>query len=446
MATILLCALPLPSATNSSLKLASSLRNRGHEIVYLGIQDGAVLIEPYGYRFISVFEDWLPLGLVKQWTRSNVEIDSPLKQIRFLLGERKKLLYHQTFIDFLIGGGYREYLKAVDNIKPDLILIDATLHTHWATLAYRSGVKSLYFNPGLPISEDPVIPPLNTALPPGTDPESKAAVRKGWNDFLRKRWIKNKLFQLAGIADWVEHQRKLARVLGYPLERFNIRTELMPLLDFPMLIMCPQAFEFAEAGERPNIHYSQAFIELDRKEPEFPWDKINNDKMLIYCSLGSLASSASFYQRVINAVAQESSWQLVLNLGPELKVTAFHGMPDDAILVNGAPQLSLLRRSAVMINHGGIGTVKECIYFAVPQISFPIYFDQPGAAARVQYHGLGTMGDLIRSTAADIHRLLMNTISDTSIKSRTLAMSQVFQAIETTQAGATLIEFYLPTH
>ncbi len=446
MATILLCTLPLSSATNSSLKLASSLRNRGHEIVYCGIQDGAAMVEPYGYPFISVFMDWFPLGFVKQWTRSNVEINSPLDQIRFLLGERKKLLHHQAFIDFLIGGGYREYLNAVADIKPDLILIDATLHTHWASLAYRSGVNSLYFNPGLPISEDPAIPPLNTALPPGTDPESKAAVRKAWNDLLRKRWIKNKLTQLVGIADWVGHQRKLARVLGYPLERFNARTELMPLLDFPMLVMCPQAFEFAEASERPNIHYSQAFIELDRKEPEFPWDKINKDKVLIYCSLGSLASGASFYQRVIDAVAQESNWQLVLNLGPELKAAAFHGIPDDAILVNGAPQLSLLRKAAVMINHGGIGTVKECIYFAVPQILFPIYFDQPGAAARVKYHGLGTVGDFARSTVADIHSLLANTLSDTSVKNRALAMSLVFQAIESTQAGAILVERYLPAH
>lgn len=404
------------------------------------------MIEPYGYPFVSVFEDWFPLGSVKHWTRSNVEIKSALGQIRFLLGERKKLLNHQAFIDFLIGGGYREYLKAVDSIKPDLILIDATLHTHWASLAYRSGVKSLYFNPGLPISEDPAIPPLNTALAPGSDPESKAAVRKAWDDFLRKRWIKNKLTQLAGIADWVEHQSKLARVLGFPLERFNTRTELMPLLDFPMLIMCPQAFEFAEAGERTNIYYSQAFIELDRKEPPFPWDKINNDKILIYCSLGSLASSASFYQRVIDAVAQEPTWQLVLNLGPELESTAFHGIPNDAILVNGAPQLSLLRKAVVMINHGGIGTVKECIYCAVPQIIFPIYFDQPGSAARIQYHGLGTIGDFTRSTAADIHSLLMDTISDTLIKSRTQAMSQVFKDIEATQTGAILIERYLPTH
>jgi len=446
MATILCCTLPLSSATNSSLKLASSLRSRGHEIVYLGLRDGASMIEPYGYRFISVFEDWFPPGAVKQWMRSNVEIRTPLDKLRFLLSERKKLLHHQAFIQFLMDGGYHEYLKAVDNIKPDLILVDATLHTHWASLAYRSGVRSLYFNPGLPISEDPVVPPLNTALLPGTDLQSKAAVRKAWNDFLRKRWVTNKLTQFAGVVDWVEHQRKLASVLGYPLEKFNTRTELMPLLEFPMLVMCPQAFEFVEVGERPTIHYSQAFIELDRKEPEFPWDKINADKKLIYCSLGSLASSASFYQRVIDAVALEPGWQLVLNLGPELQDSAFHGIPNDAILVNGAPQLSLLRKAAVMINHGGIGTVKECIYFAVPQIVFPIYFDQPGSAARVQYHGIGTVGNFAHSSVADIHALIANTVRDTSIKNRTMAMSEIFQTAETGQSGAMLIERYLPSN
>jgi hypothetical protein len=38
------------------------------------------------------------------------------------------------------------------------------------------------------------------------------------------------------------------------------------------------------------------------------------------------------------------------------------------------------------------GSVRECIYFGVPQIVYPMGFDQPGAAIRVQYHGLGVVG------------------------------------------------------
>jgi UDP:flavonoid glycosyltransferase YjiC (YdhE family) len=444
MATILLSTLPLSSATNASLKLAASLRKRGHTVAFIGIKDGEAMLAPYGYEFITVFEEWFPAGFVKQWLRSKIGKMSLAERLGFLLDERKKLLRHQHFIDFLMAGGDREYVQAVQRFKPDLILVDATLHSHWALLAYRSGVKCVYYNPGLPLSEDPAIPPLHTDLPPGTDPASRAQVRRAWKQFFARRWRGNKLMALAGIADWVAHFRTLAHRFDYPLERFNTHTELMPLLDWPMLVMCPAAFDFAEARNRPNTHYGEAFIELDRKEPEFPWHRLDNDKTLVYCSLGSVASSGHFYQRVIDAVASEKNWQLVLNLGPELSPDGFLNVPANAILVNGAPQLSLLRLAAVMITHGGIGTTKECVFFGVPQIVFPIYFDQFGSAARVKYHGVGAAGNFIAATASDIHALLDNTLKDAAIKSRVLALSQTFQNLEADEAGAAFVESQLP--
>jgi len=443
MATILLCTMPLSSATNASLKLAGSLRKRGHQVVFLGIKDGEAMLAPYGYEFLAVYQDWFPAGFVGDWIRSKVDKMSWREQLGFLLSERQKLLRHEAFINFLMAGGDREYVETVRAVRPDLVLVDATLHAHWALLAYRSGVKCAYYNPGLPLSEDPVIPPLHSLLPPATDPPSRAQVRQAWKTFLDRRWRANKLMALAGIADWVGHMRQLARAFGYPLERFNTRTELMPLLDWPMLVMCPQAFDFDAARDRPNIYYAEAFVELDRKEPAFPWDRLNDGKRLVYCSLGSIASSGHFYQRVIDAVAREPDWQLVLNLGPALSPADFHGIPEDAILVNGAPQLALLRKAAVMVTHGGIGTVKECVFFAVPQIVFPIYFDQFGSASRVRYHGLGAAGSFAEADAEAIHALVCDTLRDADMKSRVQAMSAVFQALEAEEAGAVFVESQL---
>jgi UDP:flavonoid glycosyltransferase YjiC (YdhE family) len=443
MATILLLTLPLSSATNTSLKLAHCLRKRGHTVAFLGIKDGSAMITPYGYEFITVYEEWFPAGFVSQWIRSSVGKLNWREHLSLLSSERKKLLRHEEFINFLMAGGDQECVTAIQGYHPDLILIDATLHTHWALLAHRSGVKTLYYNPGLPVSEDLVIPPLNTGLSPATDDESSTQVRKAWNTFISQRNRSNQLMRLAGIADWIAHLRKLARALDYPLDRFNTRTELMPLLDLPMLVMCPQVFDFAEARNRRNTYYGEAFVELDRHEPEFPWDKINDSKKLVYCSLGSIASNAPFYQRVIDAVAREPNWQLVLNLGPTLTPGGFQGIPEDAILVNGAPQLALLRKAVVMINHGGIGTVKECLFFAVPQIVFPIYFDQPGSAARVKYHGLGAVGNFAETNVDGIYALIDNVVGDADIKYRVLSMSQVFRSLEASDVGALFIESQL---
>lgn len=440
MATILVSTLPLSSATNASLKLASSLRSRGHTVIFIGIPDGAAMIEQYGYQFIAVYQQWFPIGFTRNWVRNDIGNPSWRANLKFLLNERKKLLAHEAFINFLIAGGDAEYLAVVQSIQPDLILLDATLHTHWALLAYRSGVKCMYYNPGLPVSEDPVMPPLHTELTPGIDRHSQLQVQQAWQKFHRRRWRTNKLMSLVGIADWIGHLRQLARAFGYPLQSFNTRTELMPLLDWPMLVMCPEAFEFAQARNRPDIHYAEAFIEQARKEPAFPWHKIDANKTLVYCSLGSIATHRAFYQRVIHALAKEPSWQLVLNLGVSLSADDFQDVPADAILVNGAPQLALLSKAAVMLTHGGIGTVKECVYFAVPQIVFPIYFDQFGSAARVKYHGVGAAGSFTQSSADEIHALLKQTLADSKIKSRLQAMSQIFQEVEKAAVGAVFVE------
>jgi UDP:flavonoid glycosyltransferase YjiC (YdhE family) len=118
-------------------------------------------------------------------------------------------------------------------------------------------------------------------------------------------------------------------------------------------------------------------------------------------------------------------------------------VPEKAILINDAPQIEILKRANAMINHGGISSVKECIYFGVPQVVFPIGFDQPGAAARVRYHGLGVVGDFRAATVEAVHSLLSQVLRDDRFRLRSQAMSQVFKAKEEQKIGAAVIERFL---
>jgi MGT family glycosyltransferase len=245
------------------------------------------------------------------------------------------------------------------------------------------------------------------------------------------------------VPDSIGHIKELARASGYPVERLNTRTMLMPQLDLPVLIMCPEEFEFPEARHRLRVHYIEAAIDPRRREQEFPWNKLERDKKLIFCSLGSVAFSQHFFQSVIDAVGREPGWQLVVNVGPTLSRAEFAHVPESTLLVNGAPQLGLLKHAEVMINHGGIGSVRECIYFGVPQVVYPMGFDQPGAAIRVQYHGLGVVGSFLGVTADGVHTLLSQVINDEHFRSRSHEMSRVFQAKEQQQLGATIIEQFL---
>jgi UDP:flavonoid glycosyltransferase YjiC (YdhE family) len=193
------------------------------------------------------------------------------------------------------------------------------------------------------------------------------------------------------------------------------------------------------------MHYVEALIDPDRPEPAFPWEKLDPAKELIFCSLGSVAYNRYFFQSVLDASAKEPSWQVVINTGPTISAGDFERIPTGAILVNGAPQLGLLGKARAMINHGGINSVRECVYFGVPQLVFPLFFDQFGAAARVKLHGLGLTGSFASATPDQLHSWLKELLSEPGFRARSQTMAAAFQDRERERPSVAFIEGCLPT-
>ncbi|HKQ04045.1 MAG TPA: glycosyltransferase [Blastocatellia bacterium] len=216
----------------------------------------------------------------------------------------------------------------------------------------------------------------------------------------------------------------------------------------PVLVMCPDALDFPGPWRQPHRHYIEPSVDLQRQELQpFPWDMLDPSKPLIYCSFGSQAyvykHSIKIFRAVIEAVGERPEWQLVLAVGPYLKTEAFAPLPDNVLVVNWAPQLKLLERAAVMITHGGMGAVKECIFFAVPMIVFPCRWDQPHNAARVVHHGLGLRGDISDGSVGQVRRLLEELSGSGQYKARVAAMSRTFREVEDSGIGVRTVEGFL---
>lgn len=443
MSKILLFALPLRSAINADLKLAKSLRARGHEVVFAGMADCRPMVEPYGFRCLPIFTDWFPEGFIDQWRGGPTARASFGDTLKFYLDERRKMVEHAGFVEFLIKGGHAEFTREVRAAEPDILLIDNALHPYWAVMAAASGVRMMYISHILPITEDPLVPPFNSLLEPARDLRSRLGVGLAWKRHAAGQWLQRKALRAAGVPDSTAQIKRLARACGYPPKRLNTRTALFPQLDFPVLVMCPEEFDFPEARGRANVLYAEAAVDTERDEAAFPWERIEPDKKLVYCSLGSVAYNQPFFQSVIDAAAAEPDWQLVANVGSALSPSDFRNVPASAVLVNGAPQLALLKRAHAMVNHGGIGSVRECVYFGVPQVVFPIGFDQPGAAARVRRHGLGVVGSFRDATPETVRTLLAQVLTDGRFKARSEAMSETFRSREREQAAAAAVERFL---
>jgi UDP:flavonoid glycosyltransferase YjiC (YdhE family) len=227
------------------------------------------------------------------------------------------------------------------------------------------------------------------------------------------------------------------------------------LTSLTTLILCPREFELPQLEWPANLIHVEASCDMERKvKPGFPWDRIDESKKLLYCSLGTQGhwqydgadyeakqqSGLRFLQAVVTAMGSREDWQLVMVVGHHISPNALHSVPPNAVLVDEAPQSQLLKRASLAITHGGLNTVKDCILLGVPMLVFPIWGDQFGTALRVAFHGLGLTTELRTATAESISSMITTVENDPGLKSRVEAMRQVFLQRENENRAAKIIE------
>ncbi|MDB4974620.1 MAG: crtX, partial [Myxococcaceae bacterium] len=213
------------------------------------------------------------------------------------------------------------------------------------------------------------------------------------------------------------------------------------LRSVPELVFCPEAFDFPRPA-REGRHYVES-IDLTRSEPEFAWGGLASEKPLIYCALGGQRYRADavpgFFRRLVRVFRRRPDWQLLLAVGQHVAAAELEALPN-VVVVERAPQLAALRRARVMITHGGLGSVKECIMNAVPMLGVPLDVDQPGNVARVVHHGLGLALDVQRASEAELQAALARLLGEPSFARRASEMRGSFERAEAGERGVTFVE------
>jgi zeaxanthin glucosyltransferase len=222
-------------------------------------------------------------------------------------------------------------------------------------------------------------------------------------------------------------------------------------LKLPHLILCPQDLELPNLV-REDCHYAEASINLQREEGiHFDWSKLDLNKKIIYCSLGTTSGTyevigirqiLSFFKVLIDSVSLASyqdQYQLVLIVSEFIQEELFISMPKNVIIFNKVPQLSILNKSHLAIIAGGIHTVKECIFFGVPMIVFPVWADQFDNADRVNHHQLGLVSDIYKVSVNEMTSLI-DKASSLSIKKNLEQWKYRFREMENSNRAIDYIQ------
>jgi MGT family glycosyltransferase len=203
----------------------------------------------------------------------------------------------------------------------------------------------------------------------------------------------------------------------------------------------PKEFDFENPLLPPQFHHTGPFHDgRSRPHVEFPWDQLTGEP-LIYASMGTVMNGrADVFRTIVAGVAKHKGTQLVLSIGDQLDPKDIGPLPSNAIIVNKAPQLELLKRASVCITHAGLNTVLESLAQGVPQLAIPVTFEQPGVAARIAAKKTGVTIPFVDLTSARLSTLLDEVLNSSIYRENARNFQKIISKTNGLSTAADIVE------
>lgn len=343
-----------------------------------------------------------------------------------------RVRYLDSIMDRFYDTLYHERVKklnsVVEQIKPDIILIDAFQPSDFVVLYPLLKKYKIKFaliqtmlsfrrqNDGLPL-DCGEIPDINTNY------------EKHWKKYYVRRCIQNfkELILYFGKTNnrLIEHK---FRALKIPA-RYSINNQQVFRVGFdniPEFITTPQELEYTAVKEDYQNYLGYLIDEEREENAEFDLflNSLKGDHKIVYCSLGTIYSLSTKTKHIIglfisimDIAKRLTDHEFVISLTKEFQAKLGQ-VPDNIHFFEFVPQLLILKKAILFITHGGAQSIKEGIRNHVPMLVYPIWWDQPGFSARIQYFGLGLRGELGKDTTHEILDKIRTLTSDASYKNR----------------------------
>ena len=405
-----------------TFRLARRLRAQGFRIVYVGMADFADLVRAQGFEFLPFAEDLVPAGYVTAFAASSRNRPQGLLP-RWRQRRTDEALF-AAYVRRIEDGSLDQLLRSC---RTDLLICDTFLW-HVALRALGAGIPTIGLSVTLTYRRNGRIPPIVTGLRPGPEWWSPLVVRGTWS------WLRLKFFftkrvasRLLGLYRFPHRMHhlvgvflRIARRSGYPAKEGRTWWfgEIGPRLALSEIVLGPEAFQFPGAPKEGKLYLGD-FIDTERCEESLD-DDPGEDRPLVYCSLGTGAlfypHAGRFFRAVVAASRLRPDWRFTLHVGSGTDIAALGTAPPNLRIRARVPQLALLHRAAVMVNHGGFQSVMECIHFGVPMVICPGLRDQPGIAARAAYHGIAYTTSMAGITPESLVGLVERAMRDGALR------------------------------
>ena len=393
--------------------LGRQLQSRGHEVVYFQIADLERPIRAAGLEFRQIGQEEFPLGSVRAR-------DEELGQLKGLAALRCGLRGVRLKAKML----FRDAPAAIRDEGIDSLIVDQ-IEMAGGTVAEHLGLPFVSAAAALPIDQDVSVPP---PIFPWSHSVGIGARFRNRLGNAASAWI------FSGVLRTINAQR---RAWGLPPAR-DIDSLFSKLAHVAQL---PAALDLPGRRSPRHFHHTGPWTDAAGRAPvPFPWSRLDLGRPLVYASMGTLQNGILRTFRMIAEACAGLDLQLVISLGGGQDPALLENLPGDPVVVGYAPQLELVRRSALTISHGGLNTTLESLERGVPMVVLPVAYDQPGVGARVEWSGVGRSIPVGRLTVDRLRDAVRTVVGDPGYREQAGRLRKCIECADGLNRAADVIE------
>lgn len=294
----------------------------------------------------------------------------------------------------------------LQSTKPSLVFVDEHLSHYYAYI--KNKLSNVYIlNTKLPSGKYRGVPPLNNSyLPLRNSVFNVVLCELLWSKIIIKKLFYRLVNRIAylGLTTEEFHDRFVLRS-KQPIN-FTIKTcfpDYDKPIDAPTIMLMSERFNFPWK-EHDSFEYFYHSWNIDSSPMEDSLarnvDNVKGKKKIIYCGIGTMPGKsideyARFFVQLLKVAKSNKEFVFILSTAvPQItSMLKTIGIPEHVFVYDRVAQQAVLKHCDVMITHGGLNSVKECIFNSVPMLGVcnPAHHhtDTLGNIVRLVYHKIG---------------------------------------------------------
>jgi len=410
----------VPGHLNPMTTLARRLKARGHDVVFLSVVDAEPLVRAAKLPFIPYCEKEFPAGSTRE----------RLNQLSKLQGQAA-LEFTIASLAENLDASFRNLPRTLREVQADALVHDE-VEIRLGLVPMKLGMPYATVSNAMHCDYSGNTPLCIFDWPHETTPEALVRNLEGARGLERSlepaRSVGRAYAEQAGLdIDWTDPFATISKLAW--------------------LTQTPKEFDFKSSHWLPYFHHTGPFHDgTGRIESNFPWERLTGEP-LIYASMGTLQNGLeTVFSTIAEAVGERPGMQPVLSIGPALDPGQIKNLPAGAIVVKSAPQVELLKRSALCITHAGLNTTLESLTQGVPMVAIPVTNDQPGVAARIAYTKTGGVLPLKEMTAPRLRSLIDEVLNNAEYRQNASRMKQAIAETNGLEKAVDVLEQAFKLH